>query len=388
MSNVAHATSTTRRPRRLLSIAHAYSVTLSRRLANEMARVSNGQWEVTAAAPSVFYENYRPVRLDLQPDEACRVERVDLRFPKHIHLMFYNGRLRELLRQEWDLVHCWEEPFNLAGAQAAWLAPAKTPFVFWTAQNISKRYPPPFAQLEQYSLERCSGWLACGQSIVETMLPRGYGRKPHRIAPLGVDVEKFSPNPDSRNAVRQRLGWDDSWPPVVGYLGRFVKEKGIETLMNALDRTLTPWRALIVGAGPMEERIRDWADEHNGRVRIITDAAHDQVPAYLNAMDVLCAPSETTPHWREQQGRMLIEAFACGVPVIASDSGEIPHVVSDAGMIAREQDVAAWTRALDRLLVDRALCAELSARGLERARTVYAWPVIARQHLEFFEACL
>jgi hypothetical protein len=60
-----------KRPRKLVSIAHAYSLALSRRLANEMARVGQGEWEVTAVAPTLFYENYRPVPLRIAPDEAC-----------------------------------------------------------------------------------------------------------------------------------------------------------------------------------------------------------------------------------------------------------------------------------------------------------------------------
>jgi glycosyltransferase involved in cell wall biosynthesis len=377
-----------KRPRRLLSVAHAYSVSLSRRLANEMARAGGGEWEVTAIAPPLFYENYRPVRLELAPDEPCRVEPVDLRLPRHIHLMFYGRRLKELLRRPWDLIHCWEEPFNFAGGQVAWLAPRGAAFVFWTAQNISKRYPPPFAQLESYCLERCDGWLACGQSIVETMLPRGYDRRPHRVAPLGVDVAKFFPDPERGRAVRRRLNWDEAGPPVVGYLGRFVAEKGVEVLTRALDEVISPWRALIVGTGPLEKDIRAWAARYGGRVRVVTDVRHDEVPAYLNAMDVLAAPSQTTPRWREQLGRMLIEAFACGVPVVASDSGEIPHVVADAGVIVGEKDVAGWRDALGRFVAERVERCELSARGVERARTVYAWPVIARRHLDFFDEVL
>jgi glycosyltransferase involved in cell wall biosynthesis len=109
------------------------------------------------------------------------------------------------------------------------------------------------------------------------------------------------------------------------------------------------------------------------------------VPRYLNAMDVLCAPSCTTPRWREQFGRMLVEAFACGVPVIGSDSGEIPHVLGDAGLVAREGDEAAWGRALAGLLESPARRGELAVRGMERARARFAWPVVARQHLDFFE---
>jgi glycosyltransferase involved in cell wall biosynthesis len=144
--------------------------------------------------------------------------------------MFYGRRLRALLREPWDLVHCWEEPYVLGGGQVAWLTPRPTPFVFWTAQNISKRYPPPFSWIEKYCLDRCAGWLACGESIVQTLLPRGYGRKPHRVMPLGIDLEVFGPDRKAGGQVRRRLGWEEVGPPVVGFLGRFVPEKGAPLL--------------------------------------------------------------------------------------------------------------------------------------------------------------
>ena len=135
----------------------------------------------------------------------------------------------------------------------------------------------------------------------------------------------------------------------------------------------------------MQPAIDAVRSRHPSRVRVVTDVAHDGVPAYLNAMDLLCAPSRTTPHWREQFGRMLIEAMACGVPVVASRSGEIPHVVADAGLLLPEDDVRAWAETVDRLSDERATLGELAARGIDRARTVFAWPVVARAHLQFFE---
>jgi glycosyltransferase involved in cell wall biosynthesis len=105
-------------------------------------------------------------------------------------------------------------------------------------------------------------------------------------------------------------------------------------------------------------------------------------------MDLLCAPSETTSRWREQFGRMLIEAMACGVPVIASRSGEIPHVIADVGVLVDERDVVQWTCAVDSLLSNPRTRRDLSARGITRARERFAWPVVARAHLAFFEELL
>ena len=126
---------------------------------------------------------------------------------------------------------------------------------------------------------------------------------------------------------------------------------------------------------------------HPDRVRIVTGVRHDQVPAYLNAMDLMCAPSQTTRRWREQFGRMLIEAFACGVPVVASDSGEIPNVVGPAGTIVAESDDNAWLTAIGELLENPAQRRRFARFGLERAPR-FSWPVVARQHVDFFDQIL
>jgi glycosyltransferase involved in cell wall biosynthesis len=154
--------------------------------------------------------------------------------------------------------------------------------------------------------------------------------------------------------------------------------------MRALDAAAEPWRALFIGGGPLEGEIKRWASTRGDRVRVVT-ASHPEVPAYVNALDLLAAPSETAKNWAEQFGRMLVEAFACSVAVIGSDSGEIPHVLSDAGVVVRERDEVAWTRALDELLGDPGRRRECGERGLARARAVYAWPVVARAYLDFFE---
>jgi glycosyltransferase involved in cell wall biosynthesis len=172
----------------------------------------------------------------------------------------------------------------------------------------------------------------------------------------------------------------------VGFVGRFVEEKGIDTLLQSFARAGC-WSLLFVGGGALASRIESVQHHHPARVRVVTDVSHDDVPAYLNAMDVLCAPSRTTVRWKEQFGRMLIEAMACGVAVIASDSGEIPHVVQDAGIVIPEE-AAGWADMIDRVAADGTLRADLAARGMARARAEFAWPMVARRHLDFFEEVL
>lgn len=379
------------RPHRLLVIAHAFAVGLNRRLVHELSRVGGDAWEVTAAAPTYFHgrNDLGPVSLGEATGESYRLVPVPAHLTRFVHVFVYGAPLRALVRERWDMIHCSEEPYILVGGQVAWWTPRGTRLVYRTAQSIQKRYPPPFNWIERYALKRSAGCICSGHTVAAALADRtGYRERPMRVIPLGVDVEHFQHDSAAGKETRRRLGWQASGPPVVGFLGRFVAEKGLDLLMRRLDGLAAPWRALFIGEGPLEAALRAWAARHGERVRILTGIRHDSVARHLNAMDLLCAPSLTTKHWREQFGRMLIEAFACGVPVVASDSGEIPYVVADAGVIVGERDEAGWASALSDLLENPARRAELAALGLERARALYAWPVVAGQHLDFFSELL
>ena len=113
-------------------------------------------------------------------------------------------------------------------------------------------------------------------------------------------------------------------------------------------------------------------------------AEHDKVARYLASVDLLVAPSQTRPNWKEQFGRMVAEAFACRVPVIASDSGEIPYVVDDAGVILPESDSSAWANAISELLADKVRRDQLAQRGYARAITHYSLTQVASRYLELY----
>jgi glycosyltransferase involved in cell wall biosynthesis len=373
--------------RRLLSIGHSYVVGQNRRLAHEMAVAGAGEWDVTAVAPAWLAGDLRDIALEPLEEERCRVLPLAMALGRVPHLRQYRG-LAPILRQRWDVVHCWEEPYVAAAWQVARHTPPGTMLVVATFQNISKRYPPPFSWMERSVMRRANAWIPFGVTGREALGGRrDYAARPAQVIGPGVDVERFSSDADARARVRASCGWDDRIP-VIGYLGRFVPEKGIELLLAALRRASRPWRALFVGSGPMVGSIEAFAAAYPDRVRVVQGVVHDEVPGYLNAMDVLCAPSQTLPRWREQFGRMLIEAMACGVPVAGSDSGEIPHVLGGAGLVLPEASVDAWAASLDTLLADPGYRRGLGEAGLARVRREFAWPVVAARHLQFFNILL
>ncbi len=371
--------------RRLLTLSHSYVVALNRRLARALHRASGEAWEVVAAAPRFFHGDLRPIHLEEEPGRGYRLEGLTAVGSRSLHLFVYGPSLVPLLRERWDVVHAWEEPYVACGFQVAALARRDARLVFSTYQNLPKSLPPPFRQTERFALSRAAGWIGWGHTVTAAQSVRpGYRDRPHVTIPTGVDVEAFRPDPSARSARRAQLGWEGA-TPVVGYLGRFVEEKGLGLLLRALSRVEVPWRALFVGGGPLENELRRFGERHDGRVAVVTGVPHEEVPSWLNAMDVLAAPSQTRPNWKEQFGRMLVEAAACGVPALASDSGEIPFTVGDGGRIVGEADEQGWVNALTQLLADDGLRTGLGERARARAHAEFAWPVVARRHLAFFD---
>jgi len=189
--------------KRLLTIGHSYVVAQNRRLAHEMALAGDGDWEVTAAAPEALDGDLRRITLEPIAGEACRVVPLPMRRGRMAHLRAY-GELGPLLREPWDVVHCWEEPYVWAGWQIARSAPRSARFVFATFQNISKSYPFPFSWMEQSVVRRADGWIAFGETVREALIDRpGYEQRPWRVITPGVDVTRFTRDAAGTMPVRR-----------------------------------------------------------------------------------------------------------------------------------------------------------------------------------------
>lgn len=370
---------------RILTIGHSYCVAMNRALVRQVAR--DPELEVTVAAPAYFHGDLRPIQLEPEPaGSPLRVVGLNTRFSRFIHYFSYDGAaLKKLIHEgEFDVVHAWEEPYVFAGYQIARAlknSPAR--FCFRTAQSYVKRYPWPFSHFERAVLQRAQGWIAGASLVREAMLQKGFPQSTGRILNLAVDSAQFQPiSAAARASVLDELGLQ---PPVVGFIGRLTQAKGLDVLMQAMEKVgARPWSLLLLGSGDYQPKLQKWAAENgwSGRVKVLL-VKHGDMPRYVAAMDLLAAPSQTMKNWREQFGRMVIEAFACGVPVIGSDSGEIPFVIGDAGVVVGETDVTGWARAIGELLDDPQRRAELGAAGLARAPK-YSVSAIAQQYRDYY----
>jgi glycosyltransferase involved in cell wall biosynthesis len=172
----------------------------------------------------------------------------------------------------------------------------------------------------------------------------------------------------------------------IGYVGRFVEEKGVDVLLRAAASLSFSYRLTLVGDGPAKSQWMRFARELDiaDRVKWSGAVAHSRVPECLGAMDVVVLASTTGKTWKEQFGRILIEAMACGVPVIGSSSGEIPGVIGNAGLIFKEGDAQGLALGLRRLHADAELRQALSAKGLQRVQSSFSLSRVAGQYHQLF----
>jgi glycosyltransferase involved in cell wall biosynthesis len=196
-----------------------------------------------------------------------------------------------------------------------------------------------------------------------------------RFIPPSVDTEVFTYLPRSG-----RLKGKDPRGMTIGYIGRLDGQKGVDLLLRACAGLSTSTSLIIVGSGPDEHVLRALARELKIESRIICIpwVPHSEVARQLQRMDVLVLPSRTTSTWKEQFGRVLIEAMACGTAVVGSDSGEIPRVIGDAGFIFPEGDIGGLENRL-KALARKGTIDRLAKKGIQRVTKYYCIPVVIRQ---------
>ncbi|MEP7358268.1 MAG: glycosyltransferase, partial [Anaerolineales bacterium] len=246
--------------------------------------------------------------------------------------------------------------------------------LFFSWQNLLRRYPWPFSAFERQVLRMADGAIAGSQEAQAVWRAKGFTGPIAVIPQFGVDVDIFRP-------VARPAGPEAGRPFVAGYAGRLVREKGVDILLRAAAQLPAQVHLRLIGGGPAQAALQQQAAALGlaGRVAWRPLVPSEQMPAELAALDFLVLPSRTRPNWKEQFGRVLIEAMACGVPVIGAASGEIPNVIGEAGLLFPEEDAATLAERLRQLWQQPELAARLSTLGQARARALYSQRRIAEE---------
>ncbi len=395
---------------KIIVASHTYIVDLNREKLRELAKLEP-DIEVTVIVP----RRWRPGGVQ---NKIVETKYLDEGSFKVVPVSNFSENNQGLLAFGWDLIGVLQkfkpdiiqvEQGSKALTYAQFitlnkLLGLKAKNLFFTWWNLPYELKFPVSLLEAYNFKNTDGIVAGNKDGADILRQRGY-EGPIKVLPqLGVDETLFKPEPQPELQAKLGISDDDF---VVGFVGRFVDEKGILTLNQALgglrdvaSATLRdrPWKWLLLGRGELEPVLLEKAAELGikDRLILVESVPHNEVHKYINLMSCLVLPSETTYKfktltaigWREQFGHVLIEAMACGVPVIGSDSGEIPNVIGGAGLVFPEGNVVELRNCLLELMKKPDLAKSLREKGGERAMSVYTNKALAKQLLDFYRELL
>jgi glycosyltransferase involved in cell wall biosynthesis len=322
-------------------------------------------WEVTIVLPSRWRSEYslkdmEPQVLDGMADSLRRT-RVALRGRPQRH--FYLARCAALVKAARpDVAFVEAEPFSLAATQ--WGRALKrlgVPFGVQCAENIDRRLPLPVRLLRSRVL-RDAAFVATRSESAGRLARRWGARGEVTLAPHAV------PSWPDEPARLER-------PFTVGYAGRLVPSKGLLDLLAAVRLLPAPVELLLIGDGEQRGQL-EGQPIPGSHVRVLDDLSHGQMASGYAQLDVLALPSHTTPTWKEQFGRVIVEALWCGVPVVGSDSGEIPWLIelTGGGLVYPEGDSQALAARLAELREQPQLRERLARTGRTAVEELFSVP--------------
>ena len=216
------------------------------------------------------------------------------------------------------------------------------------------------------------------------------GKRNLVAAQIGVDTDDFVPvQPEKKSHFRQlfHLSPDTFF---IGFCGRFVVEKGILDLIAAvreirLDQAYENVHLVLLGDGPLKSHL---AKECPPWLHVVSGQPSSVIPHFMKSVDLFVLPSKPFKEgrrvWEEQFGHVLIEAMACGVPTLGSDSGAIPEVIGAPDAIFPHSNVNALVQLLLKAIEDRDWRVALGKKQRQRVEMNYSHEAVARTYTDFF----
>ena len=354
-----------------MTISHPAVVNVNQEVYRELGRRG---WDLTIVVPSRWRHAYSQANVTPRAlpglESALRPTRVA--FPgypqRHLHLT----NPRSLCsRSRPDVAFVEAEPYSLVATQwSRTFTRLGVPFGVQCYENIDRALPLPVRRLRSRVLRDAA--FVAARSDSAARLVRAWGAAGEvGFAPPAVPGWETVPVPAGASAAEREGGK----PFKVGYAGRLVESKGLLDLLAAVRKLDAPVELLLIGNGQLRDALSDQPIP-GSRVRVLDRLSHDQMAGGYAQLDVLVLPSHTTPTWKEQFGRAIVEALWCGVAVVGSDSGEIPWLIelTGGGLVFPEGDRDALAGALRRLREAPQLRRDLARTGRAAVEKLFSVP--------------
>lgn len=304
---------------------------------------------------------------------------------KHIdpHRVLYGSLTFSMVSFKPDIIHAEDEPDSLAALQvlsARRLFAPKAKLILHTWQNINRKKRPLVKWITSTAIQGSDAILCSNAEGIKVLREVCFKGLTDIIPPEGIDIDWFKA-PESKQPKKRFT---------ILYAGRFVEEKGLDILLKAMSLTTKEASLVLVGDGPLKDTLKEQANrlKIKEQVQFLPPVEQDSMPGLYAQADALVLPSRGTPVWKEQYGRVLLEAMACKVPVIGSDSGAIPEVIGDAGLIFQEDDAGSLAQCIQHLMENPTLQKDLAERGYKRVTSLFSQKIIAQKTNEFYKKAM
>lgn len=210
-------------------------------------------------------------------------------------------------------------------------------------------------------------FIAVTELAKKALLEEGVALQKITVIPMGVDIARFKPsgNLNLKSNINNIL-----------CVARLVPEKGIVELVEAfvnLRKKHSKLTLTLVGDGPLKNKFSKTPGI------IIKSVPYQKIQKEYQSADIFCLPSKSTKYWQEQFGMALVEAMACGLPIITTNSGAIMEVCGEAALYVKQGDSNDLQLKIERLIMDEKARTNLRKKSLDRAKEKYDHKKIASQ---------
>ena len=253
----------------VVMVSKALVVGAYQRKAEEIARLGV---DLTLLVPPAWGDRRGWHQTEQEHVDGYELRIVPIRFNGSYHTHYYPTLAHELDVLQPDILHMDEEPYNLATWLALRAAERRSiSSLFFTWQNIQRRYPPPFRWMEKANYRRADFAIAGNEDAAEILHHKGYEGNLAVIPQFGVDPAFFYPpkTPPDANIPE---------PVRIGYAGGLLPEKGVDLLLHACAGLRGDWRLQIVGEGTEQQALQELAEELGIGARVKIDRRLPSIP--------------------------------------------------------------------------------------------------------------
>ncbi len=233
-------------------------------------------------------------------------------------------------------------------------------------------------------LRGVDAFIATTSEIEDGLLNDGIpGEKIKRITNF-IDTGIFHPvDPEEKKRIKVSLGFDSD-EVLVTFSGRFVRRKGIDYLLQAWKKIVGEFgsaRLLLLGEGPLLEEMERMAEDLGITDKVVFYGHVNNVVDFLHATDIFVLPS-----LQEGMPNSLLEAMACGLPVVATRIGGVVDIIDDErdGILVEPGDSGGLAEGIARLLRENALADRIARNAYDKIRTMYSLDSIAPRYIELY----